>query len=289
MRNTTKIIIITGMSGSGKSTAVAALEDSGFYCVDNLPVALLPKFLELPLQADISEITGLGFVMDIREKHFVRTHAKVFQEIRELGFAYQLIFLDAREEVLLSRYSQTRRYHPLSAGRSLMDGIRDEAEVMAPLKEAADRVIDTSDTTVHELKARIITIAQHCIVTNEMRVDFLTFGFKYGLPRDVDLIMDVRFLANPYFVPELRELTGEDPPVRDFVLQLEETQTFLKKYSDLLDYLIPLYKREGKAYLTIGIGCTGGRHRSVAIARALFEYVSNQVRQIGITHRDIAR
>ncbi|MCW7752821.1 RNase adapter RapZ [Desulfobotulus sp. H1] len=284
-----KIIVITGLSGSGKSTAAAALEDAGFYCVDNLPVSLLPKFLELRIHSGSTDFNGLGFIMDIREKSFIESHARIFTEIRNQGWSFQLIFLDTREDVLLDRFSQTRRQHPLAQSSSLLDGIREEILRMSPLKENADHVIDTSETTVHSLKALIMGIAQHCISTDTLRIDLLSFGFKYGLPRNMDLLMDVRFLANPYFNPDLRDLTGEDPAVRDFILFQEETQLFLQKYLDLLDYLIPLYKREGKAYLTLGIGCTGGRHRSVAIARRIFEYLQGRVGQIGISHRDILR
>ncbi|TWI77300.1 UPF0042 nucleotide-binding protein [Desulfobotulus alkaliphilus] len=284
-----KIIVVTGLSGSGKSTAAAALEDAGFYCVDNLPVALLPKFLELRIHSDTADFNGLAFIMDIREKGFIENHARIFEEVRQLGWSFQLIFLDAREDVLLDRFSQTRRQHPLSQTTSLMDSIREEIRRMGPLKESADQVIDTSETTVHALKALIMGIAQHCISTDTLRVDLLSFGFKYGLPRNMDLLMDVRFLANPYFNPDLRDLTGEDPAIQHFILSQEETRIFLQKYLDLLDYLIPLYKREGKAYLTLGIGCTGGRHRSVAIARRIFEYLQGRVGQIGISHRDILR
>lgn len=284
-----KIIVVTGLSGSGKSTAAAALEDAGFYCVDNLPVSLLPKFLELRIHSGTSDYNGLGFVMDIRERDFIGKHAEIFDEIRIQNWELQLIFLDSREDVLLTRFSQTRRQHPLSQGTSLLTSIQTEIRYMAPLKDRADYVIDTSDTTVHDLKALIMGIAQHCISTDTLRIDLLSFGFKYGLPRNMDLLMDVRFLPNPYFTPELRDLTGEDPAVRDFILRQEECRIFLQKYLDLLDYLIPLYKREGKAYLTLGIGCTGGRHRSVAITRRIFEYLQGRVGQIGISHRDILR
>ena len=287
MKTNEKIIVITGLSGSGKSTAAAALEDAGFYCVDNLPVALLPKFLELRIHSDTADFNGLGFIMDIREKGFLEKHTDIFTEVRNQGWNFQLIFLEAREEVLLNRFSQTRRQHPLSPGKSLMDSIREEIQRMTPLRESADQVIDTSDTTVHALKALIMGIAQHCIFADALRVDVLSFGFKYGPPRNMDMLVDVRFLPNPYFTPELRDLTGEDAAVRDFIFSHEETQIFLQKYLDLLDYLIPLYKREGKAYLTLGIGCTGGRHRSVAITRRIFEHLQGQVGQLGIHHRDI--
>lgn len=283
------IIVVTGLSGSGKSTAAAALEDAGFYCVDNLPVSLLPKFLELFAHSEVSQLKGLGFVMDLREKSFLENQEEVFKAIRNLGWHFQLIFLDTREDVLISRFSQTRRHHPLAHGASLVDGIQSEIKKMAPLREKADHVVDTSDTSVHDLKAIITKIVRKSISADTLRVDLVSFGFKYGLPRSLDLLMDVRFLQNPYFVQELREYSGEDPKVQDFVLNHPETGIFIRKYCDLLDYLLPLYKKEGKAYLTIGIGCTGGRHRSVVIASYLFRYLEGKVGRLGIHHRDLLR
>lgn len=285
-----RIIVVTGLSGSGKSTAADALEDAGFYCVDNLPVSILPKFLELYAHSEASQLKGLGFIMDLREKGFLEHQEEVFKAIRDQGWGFQLIFLDTREEVLLNRFSQTRRHHPLASGASLLEGIRAESKKMAVLREKADHVIDTSDTSVHELKAAIMGLVRKSISEEDaLRVDLVSFGFKYGLPRGLDLAMDVRFLPNPYFVHGLREHSGEEANVRDFVLGHPETGVFLQKYCDLLDYLLPLYKKEGKAYLTIGIGCTGGRHRSVVIASYLFKHLEGKVSQLGIHHRDLLR
>ncbi len=280
------IFIITGLSGSGKSTVMAALEDAGFYCVDNMPVDLLPKFLELPIERD-SEITGIALVMDLREKGFLSRYEDVFRQLKQKGYRFSILFLEAEEEILVRRYSATRRQHPLSAGRNLLEGIRAEKQQLQGLRSVADRIIDTSSFNVHELKSAILDIARKSKKLVPMRINVVSFGFKYGIPHDADLIMDVRFLANPYFIPELKDLDGEAQPIKDFVLKREQTQAFLKKYLDLLDYLIPLYEKEGKAYLTIAIGCTGGRHRSVTIAGHIFEHVRALGKTVGLNHRDI--
>jgi UPF0042 nucleotide-binding protein len=281
-----KIIIITGLSGSGKSTAISAFEDAGFYCVDNMPVALLPKFLELPIESN-SEITGLAFVMDLREKSFLYRYSLIFDSLKKKGYQFKILFLEADEESLLKRYSQTRRHHPLSQDKSLLEGIRIEQKQLKELKITADKIIDTSRYTVHDLKSVINNIAQQNKNFAPMRINILSFGFKYGTPHDASLIMDVRFLANPYFVPELKDFNGKSQEIKNYVLNNDEARRFTKKYLDLLDYLIPLYEKEGKAYLTIAVGCTGGRHRSVTIAEALFDHIKKPGSQIMVTHRDI--
>jgi UPF0042 nucleotide-binding protein len=280
------IFIITGLSGSGKSTAIAALEDAGFYCVDNMPVDLLPKFLDLPIERD-SEIAGIALVMDLREKGFLARYNPIFNELKRKGYHFEILFLEAGEDILIQRYSTTRRQHPLSQGKNVRDGIRAEKEQLKDLRSAANWIIDTSKFNVHELKAKILDFAQKSKKLVPMRIHVFSFGFKYGIPNDADLIMDVRFLANPYFIPELKDLNGETEAIRDFVLNHDETRAFLKKYLDLLDFLIPLYKKEGKAYLTIAIGCTGGRHRSVTIARSIFEHIHKLEKTAEITHRDL--
>lgn len=282
-----KIIIITGLSGSGKSTAIAAFEDSDFYCVDNMPVDLLPKFLEVPIEEHASEIAGLVFVMDLREKGFLSKYSSVFESIRQKGYNFEILFLEADEKILLQRYSQTRRQHPLSQNKSLLDGIKAEKEQLKDLREKADRVINTSYCNVHELKSIIFNIAQESRKPVPMRISIQSFGFKYGVPHGADLIMDVRFLENPFFIPELKDLDGEDEEVKDFVLNNDKARVFLQKYLDLLEYLIPLYEKERKAYLTIAVGCTGGRHRSVVIAQYIYENIDKLSKQVGITHRDI--
>jgi len=282
------IIIITGLSGSGKSTALAAFEDAGFYCVDNLPVDLLPKFLELPIQR-ATEISGLAFVMDLREKGFLAKYPSIFESLLQKGYGFKVLFLEAEEEILLQRYSQTRRHHPLSPDKGLLDGIRDEKVQLKDLRVIAETIINTSNLTVHQLKASIFEIAQKSKKHHTTRITILSFGYKYGIPLEADLIMDVRFLPNPYFVPELKTLDGETEPIQKYVLKNQSTRRFLKKYLDLLDYLIPLYEKEGKAYLTIAIGCTGGRHRSVVISGKLFEHLKKKGMSVEINHRDIAQ
>jgi len=281
-----RIFILTGLSGSGKSTAMAAFEDAGFYCVDNLPVALLPKLLELPIDG-ASEIAGFAFVMDLRERGFISRYAAVFQELRAGGYQFEILFFEAREDVLVRRFSETRRHHPLSKSGGVLDGIREEVKLLEELRETADQIIDTTGYTVHELKALVSDLAQESRKRVPMRIRAMSFGFKFGVPADADILMDVRFLTNPYFVPELKPLDGRTAEVRDFVLERSESRRFLAKFTDLLDDLIPQYEREGKAYLTIAVGCTGGRHRSVAVAAAVYDHIRNPERWVDLHHRDI--
>lgn len=280
------IFIISGYSGSGKSTALAALEDSGFYCVDNLPVALLPKFLDLTSES-VQEKYGFAFVMDLREKGFLDKYADIFDALRSQGNHVQILFLEADEKTLVQRFSQTRRQHPLVNDGGLLKGIQTEMKQLRALRKAADKVIDTSNYNIHELKSVISEIARKSRATSPISLHVLSFGYKYGIPHDADLIIDVRFLANPYFVPELKSLTGEMQAVRQFVLNDPNCRPFLGKYLDLLSTLIPLYEKEGKSYLTIAVGCTGGKHRSIAIARSLFEHLKKPGVRITISHRDI--
>lgn len=286
---THNIIIITGHSGSGKSTAIAALEDVGYYCVDNMPVALLPKFLELPIQRDF-KTAGLAFVMDVREKGFLASHAEIFESLKNQGYTFKILFLEADEDILIHRYSQTRRQHPLSRDKNLADSIRMEKEQLKVLRTAADLIINTSYCNVHELKSMIQNIAQKSGVLSSIHITVLSFGFKFGIPKDADLVMDVRFVSNPFFVPELKSLDGTSLGVKSHVLDNDECREFIRRYLDLLIYLIPLYEKEGKAYLTLAVGCTGGRHRSVAVAEAIGEHLGNQYpsKHIEIDHRDIS-
>jgi len=281
-----KIIIISGLSGSGKSTAIAALEDTGFYCVDNMPIELLPKFLELPMHRD-TEIKGLAFVMDIREKGFLNSWPDVLENLRQKGHHFEVLFLEAEETVLLKRFSQTRRHHPLVHDKSLLEGIREEKKLLEPLKDAASRIIDSSNCNIHDLKSIIFNLAQSAIEAVAMRIKIMSFGFKHGIPHDTDMIIDVRFLANPYFIPELKKYDGLNEKVKNYVLTNQTTQTFLSKFKDLIDFLIPLYEKEGKSYLTIAIGCTGGQHRSVVIAETIFNHINKPGRPGDIHHRDI--
>jgi UPF0042 nucleotide-binding protein len=280
------IMIITGLSGSGKSTALKALEDMGFFCVDNMPVVLLPKFLELR-SAGASEVQRLAVGMDLREREFASKHAEVFAGLKEEGYRIEVLFLEAGDDALLSRFSQTRRHHPLSHKASLRDNINAERELLKEVRDAADKVIDTSFLTVHQLREMIIHHGHKGSFAGNMRIGIISFGFKYGVPQETDLMADVRFIPNPYFIPELKKLDGRDERVRGFVLKWEETKQFLRIYISMIDFLIPLYEKEGKAYLTISVGCTGGRHRSVAVSAEMFGYLQQSGRDISILHRDI--
>lgn len=282
------ITIVTGRSGSGKSTVLAAFEDAGYFCVDNMPVALLPAFLTLPPD-NTAAFTGLVFGMDLREKHFIHTYESILNALTGAGLLFRIIFLEADEKTLLKRYSQTRRKHPLAQENGLQAAIAAEETILAPLRRKAYQVIDTSDLNVHELKAIIRKIADPGAPYSPMKVQVVSFGFKFGLPMHADLVMDVRFLNNPYFVESLRPLSGETEKIRSFVLNNDQTCLFLQKYLDLLDILIPRYENEGKSYLTIAIGCTGGRHRSVVIAKQLCDHLTASGRMVELTHRDIDR
>jgi UPF0042 nucleotide-binding protein len=280
------ISIITGKSGSGKSTAMAAFEDSGYYCVDNMPIALLPAFLKLPIDYG-GTFVGLALGMDLREKEFIHQYEAVLNKLTHKGFRFRIIFIDADEKALLRRYSQTRRKHPLAIDKSISEAVAEEADMLTALQRGADTVIDTSDLNVHELKAIIRQIADLGSGASSLRVHVISFGFKFGLPVHADLVMDVRFLKNPYFVESLRSFSGETEKIRTFVLNNDQTCLFLQKYFDLLNTLIPQYENEGKAYLTIAIGCTGGRHRSVVIARELRDHLTASGYKAELTHRDI--
>jgi len=282
----TKIIIITGLSGSGKTTAINALEDAGFFCIDNLPVIVLPKFLELRAETS-SEITKLALVMDLREKEFLKRYNDIFAKLRQEGYLFEILFLEASTEVLLRRYSQTRRKHPLSEDKSLLQGIETEREELKELREIADHIIDTSNYNVHELKEIVLNHVLKAIPTKRMNIYVLSFGYKYGIPHDADLVIDVRFLPNPYFVQELRNLDGTSPQVKRYMDKWKATHIFVEKYLDLLHYLIPLYEKEGKSSLTIAVGCTAGRHRSVSIAKDIFQELKKTTDLITLTHRDI--
>lgn len=286
--NPNNIYIITGRSGSGKSTAIAAFEDAGFYCVDNMPVALLPNFLTLPIE-NASELSGFAFVMDLREKGFIAKYRQVFRSLEEKGFVFVILFLEADENILLQRYSQTRRNHPLARGKNLLEGVRAEEVSLGGLRKEADKIIDTTQYTVHELKSCIFNIVKENAKISPIKINVLSFGYKYGIPHHADLIIDVRFLPNPYFIADLRELDGESAPVEKYLSAISTTKDFLIKYLDLLDYLIPLYEKEGKTYLTIAVGCTGGRHRSVFIAREIFAHVRQKGRDVTVSHQDIVQ
>ncbi len=280
------IVIITGLSGSGKTVAINALEDAGFFCVDNMPVVLLPKFLELGAGSG-SEIQRLALGMDLRERGFLTHYQEVFGSLRSQGFRVEIIYLESSEAVLVKRFSQTRRQHPVSTGRSLIENIRSEKEELLGLKRIADKVIDTSDLTVHQLKESILQYTSSMHRARRMHLTVLSFGFKYGNPPEADLLVDVRFLPNPYFEPSLKALDGRDERVKRFVKKWPETREFLGKYLALLNYLLPLYEKEGKSYVTIAVGCTGGHHRSVTIAEEIHAHLKDLHQEVSLTHRDI--
>ncbi len=279
-----QIVVITGMSGSGKSTAIRALEDAGWFCIDNLPAPLLPKVTEL--SAPGGEDKKLAFVIDVREGRFLIDAPRILDEARRAGHHVEVLFLDSSDDALIRRYSETRRRHPLAGRGGVIEGIARERAALKDLREQAQHLLDTSSTTVHELKKQIQ--ARFGGENREqLAVTLMSFGFKYGVPSQADLVLDVRFLPNPYFVPELKAFTGRDPKVSAFVLDRPETQEFLAKTADLLKFLLPKYQREGKAYLTVAIGCTGGKHRSVAITSALAEKMRADWPDAQVFDRDV--
>ena len=283
-----RVVIISGLSGSGKSTALKALEDIGFYCVDNMPVVLLPKFLEI--QSDpAKQIDQVAMVMDLREKSFLEKYPRIFNRLRQQGYRIEVIFIDANDEILLHRFSETRRVHPVSVKGSVMDGIRLEREMLFPLKEMADRVIDTSSLNVHQLKDAVQRAFLASSDKKRLIVNVVSFGYRYGLPADADIVFDVRFLPNPHFVDELKRHDGHHPSVRNYVMATDEAKGFIQRLFDLMDFIVPLYEREGKARINIALGCTGGHHRSVVMANQLGGYFSEKDYLVNITHRDITK
>ncbi len=280
------LVIISGLSGSGKSNALNAFEDAGYFCVDNLPPTLLPIFVDLCNQQH-GEITNVALGIDIRERVFFADFVGTLERVKALGHSVQILFLEAREEVLIRRFSESRRPHPLLPNRPALDGIRFERERVSELRRQADRIIDTSDLTVHELRALLAREFQYESVEGRFLISLVTFGYKFGIPYDVDLLFDVRFLKNPYFVPDLKSLSGEDAPVRDFVLADPDAGSFISHLEGFLSFLLPRYKQERRSYLTIGIGCTGGRHRSVAIAGRLYDILTKMDYHVALKHRDI--
>jgi len=281
--------VLTGLSGSGKSQAIRALEDLGYFCVDNLPVALLPMLAELTLRAG-TEISRAAVVIDAREGKMLDELPPVLRRLKALPRLNPvLIFLDASDEVLVRRFSETRRPHPLAPNRSAIEGIREERARMNPLRRLADHVVDTSSMTVHELRHAFRNVESGASPGSQLVVTVLSFGFKHGIPVDSDLLFDVRFLPNPHFVPKLRAHTGRDPEVKAFLDKSPATHDFLEHTLNLLRFLIPQYVTEGKTYLTIGVGCTGGRHRSVMIAEAIKKGLAGlEGVQTRVRHRDIA-
>lgn len=283
---TLRIVIVTGLSGSGKSTAIKAFEDLGYFCVDNLPVLMLPDFLKL--REESSEgLWHIALGMDIRERRFLESYSKIFSELRRRGANLEILFLEATDAVLQRRFSQTRRKHPLAGKGSVLEGIEAEREMLRDLKAMATRVVDTSSANVHDLKRMISRLYALSPDQDALHVMVLSFGFKYGVPAEADIVMDVRFLPNPFFVEGIRDLDGRREEVIRFVLRDEQSQVFLDKFSTLLTDLLPRYRAEGKSYLTIAIGCTGGKHRSVVVAEKLAERLVEKGYRAHLSHRDV--
>jgi UPF0042 nucleotide-binding protein len=281
-----RLVVISGLSGSGKSTALKAFEDIGFFCIDNLPATLLPRFLELRDQIS-REVFKIALVMDLRGKDFLAKFPKIFQEIKRKGYLIEVLFLEADEEILIRRFSQTRRHHPLGDRRILSSTIRLESKKMAPIKRLAAYCLDTSQLNVHQLREEILRLFSKVAQPATMTMNLISFGYKYGLPHEADIVMDVRFLPNPFFVKELKELDGNEKPVIEYILKWKETKVFLKDFYSLISFLVPQYQKEGKSQLTIAVGCTGGRHRSVTIINALADFLKKQKLLINVRHRDI--
>ena len=270
-----RFVVVTGMSGGGKATAIKILEDAGYYCVDNLPVRLIDKFMELVNQPG-SDINKVCLGLDVRaDRPFVYVE-EVLDELRAKGYQYEILFMDASEEVLIKRYKETRRAHPCAPKGRVEDGISKEREILHKIRERAEYVIDTSNLLVRELREQLLKIFVEDKDYDSLMVTIMSFGFKKGIPADADLVFDVRFLPNPYYVDELKPLTGNDKPVQDFLSGFPRTYVFMDKLMDMLGFLIPYYVEEGKIQLVIAIGCTGGQHRSVAIANRLYEALNGK-------------
>ncbi len=284
-----RVVVITGLSGSGKSTALRALEDIGFFCVDNLPVVLLPRFLKIRAD-EPQDIVDVAMVMDLRQQSFLEKYDRIFNRLKDQGYRIEIIFLEAGDEALVNRFSETRRVHPLSGRGSVLEGILLERKRLAPLKEMAARVIDTTSINVHQLKD---TVQRHFLPATApgklLVLHVSSFGYRFGLPADADMVFDVRFLPNPYYVESLKHFDGHNKSVRDFVLEDECGRIFMQKLLDFMSYLLPFYEKEGKARLNVALGCTGGKHRSVAVANQLGAYFLDRNYQVTINHRDIAK
>jgi UPF0042 nucleotide-binding protein len=316
-----RVILISGLSGSGKTMAIKALEDVGYYCVDNLPILLLPKFIELCEQSE-GKIAKVAVVEDIRgaasyhifqhiyglinndnnvevtddtdrEIDFLKDSRRIIQDLKSEGFQIEILFLEASDTTLMRRFSETRRQHPLAVGRSIKDAIQLERKRLQFIRDIADQVIDTSTMSVHQLKEKVQEYVREGSYSNRMTVTLLSFGYSFGIPFEADIILDVRFLPNPYFVKELRGFKGDHPKVSEYVMQWQETKELLRHLENLFHFLLPLYQREMKTHLTIAVGCTGGRHRSVVIANQLEEIFRDELTKMGlflsVQHRDVEK
>lgn len=281
-----RMIVVTGLSGSGRSAALKSFEDMGFYCVDNLPLVLLSAFVEFAKESKDANRSAIG--IDIREKGFPERFPVLYNELKKRGIAIETLFLDASDQTIVRRFSETRRPHPLAGGlTALIDGIRREREALGEVKKIADWIIDTSDYTVHDLRQTIERYYSEGDAGRPMVITLVTFGYKYGIPYDIDLLFDLRFLPNPHFVPELRPHTGGDQLIRDYIMARPDSREFVEKLLRFIMYLLPRYRSEGKSYLTIGFGCTGGRHRSVTVSLIIGEQLRQAGYEVNIKHRDI--
>lgn len=282
-----RIVIITGMSGAGKRTALKVFEDAGYYCVDNLPAALVLKFVELAKSGG-KNVENIAMGVDVRSGETFHDFEQVLNTMDTMGYGYEILFLEAEDEVLVKRYKETRRNHPLAGLNRIMEGIAKERREIEFLKKRADYIIDTSTLLTRELKQEIDKIFLENEHFNNLVITILSFGFKYGIPEDADLVFDVRFLPNPYYIDELKPLTGNDKPIKDYVMGFPQSIQFMDKLVDMIEFLVPNYILEGKNRLVIAIGCTGGKHRSVTLANELYERLLNHDFGLKIEHRDIA-
>ncbi|HSP06577.1 MAG TPA: RNase adapter RapZ [Acidobacteriota bacterium] len=287
-QSTTQFIIVTGLSGSGKSGAIRCFEDLGFFCVDNLPAKLIPTFVELCTRKG-DEIRNVALIIDIRERDFLHDFPPIYNKMKSEGYQFSILFLEASEDVLVRRFSETRRPHPLAFDRPVQQGIIEERHRLQLIRDMADIIIDTSGINIHELREHINRIYAPSSAGKPLIISIISFGYKYGIPFSSDILFDVRFLRNPYFVPEFREKTGREPEVREYVFNSPDAKEFMTRIEDLLDFLVPKFVQEGKTYLTVSIGCTGGKHRSVAIADSLEQHLMGQGIQARCKHRDIGR
>ncbi len=283
-----RFIIITGISGAGKSMVAKYLEDAGFFCIDNLPPLLMPKISEIFRQS-YGKMDKIAFVIDIRGGELLNDFFPGLEELKQAGHTYEILFMEASDRVVIKRYKETRRAHPLAQEGRLMRGIIEERRVLQKIKDKADYVIDTSNLTPRQLKEEITNIIGENKKYTGLIINLISFGFKYSIPIECDLVFDVRFIPNPFYVESMKRLSGKNDAVRNYVLEMKETQDFLTKLADMLDFLIPNYIKEGKSQLVIGIGCTGGRHRSVAIADAVYKILQDKNHRVVVEHRDIEK
>jgi len=283
-----RFVVITGLSGAGKSYAIKCFEDLGYFCVDNLPTTLIPTFAELCAQSS-RDIRKIALGVDVREGEYLAHLIDALEELRARGHRPEVLFLEAADETLVRRYHETRRRHPLAGDGNVLDGIRAERGALAHLREEADRIIDTTGLTVHQLKDQLVESYGAREPRSGLTISLVSFGFKHGIPYDADMVFDVRFLPNPHFVDDLRQMDGRDPAVQKFVYAHDESRELLGRLEDLVRFLLPLYRREGKAYLTVAIGCTGGRHRSVTLVESLRTFVEGLGFAPIVRHRDLDR